>query len=113
MINRSKLNILTMDLPLIKKYLKVDFDDDDDLIELFWEAAISHIESLIQFKIDEWPDGPPPKEFAIAALMLVSSFYDQRSTLYIPNGIQTSVEQLIKPHYRFGSQWDGYCEVKS
>ena len=72
--------ITELDLPFVKEYLKVDFDDEDTLISTIIVAAQSYIQTMIGYKVSvEWPDRDDiPDELTIAALMLIAHWFDQR-----------------------------------
>lgn len=72
--------ITELDLPFVKEYLKVDFDDEDTLISTITVAARSYIQTMIGYKItSEWPNRDDiPDELTIAALMLIAHWFDQR-----------------------------------
>lgn len=73
------VNILDLDLDLAKKYLNIDenFTDDDEFIELCLVSAKSYIQSYLNwgnlYEVENLPT-----ELTIAALLLMSHFYEQR-----------------------------------
>ena len=41
------------DLALLKKHLRVETDEDDDLIKIFWKAGIRTVESMLGRRLDD------------------------------------------------------------
>lgn len=70
-----KITELTLDFA--KNYLRVDYDNDDVLIQMMINAAQSYIQSFLNQKFTEFEE--VPTEFTIAALTLVSQWYEQRA----------------------------------
>ncbi len=72
-----------------KEYLRVDFDDDDSLITRLITAAGDHLRSM---NVDVSADLLPPA-IELAALMLVSQFYENREAV----SDDVSIHRLIAP----------------
>lgn len=62
----TRASVQPVSLEEVKAHLKVDFDDDDDLIESFIEAAVEHaedftgralVEQVWDYFLDEFPSG--------------------------------------------------------
>lgn len=80
MLNLTGVKITQIDLSLIKEYLKVDYDDEDNLLNIFGVASQSYIETQLGYKIsDQWPtESDIPDELTIAAIMIIAHWYDNR-----------------------------------
>lgn len=72
-----KVNEIT--LSFTKQWLRVDYDEDDTLIEAMILAAQGHIETYLNRKFDDFDE--LPDEFTIVCLGLVNAYYDNRSIL--------------------------------
>lgn len=63
-----------MDIGLVKEYLRVDYDDDDTIIEIMMEATLEHLTELI-------PDFDRTKPTARQKVLIFASvkdLYDNR-----------------------------------
>ena len=88
----------------IKKQLRVDFDDEDDVLELYGSAAedtvLNYMNRTYQDVLEEY--GEVPAAIRQATLMLVDNSYQHRSPAeptqmyYVMYGFDT----LIKPYMR-------------
>lgn len=80
MIDLLSKKITEIDLPFVKEYMKVDYTEDDVLIQSLILAAQSFIQTKLGFKFkDEYPvTADIPEEFTIACLMIIAHWYDQR-----------------------------------
>ena len=92
---------LTLDW--IKKHSRIDFDCEDDLLELYGEAAEDAVLNIINRSYTEVVEhyGEVPKGLYVAALMQVEASYDHRSTvspqqLYNVPGFSLHVKPYIK-----------------
>ena len=95
----------------IKKHLRVDFDDEDDVLELYGSAAedtvLNYLNRTYQDVLEEY--GEVPASIRQATLMLVDSSFNHRSPAeptqmyYVMYGFDT----LIKPYMRLTSS--GSC----
>lgn len=64
-----------MNLEIIKSYMKIDFDDDDELLEMFLGAARLYLMSALECeKLDETDN-----RVKVALLALVSDWYEHRA----------------------------------
>lgn len=91
----------------IKKQLRVDFDDEDDVLELYGSAAedtvLNYMNRTYQDVLEEYGEVPPA--IRQATLMLVDNSYQHRSPAeptqmyYVMYGFDT----LIKPYMRLTS----------
>jgi uncharacterized phage protein (predicted DNA packaging) len=99
--NKSDMKWLTLDW--IKKHSRIDFDCEDDLLELYGEAAEDAVLNIINRSYTEVVEhyGEVPKGLYVAALMQVEASYDHRSTvspqqLYNVPGFSLHVKPYIK-----------------
>lgn len=69
-----------IDLIFVKNYLRVDYEEDDNLISIMMKAAQMFIQSYLNKTFDEIIEekGEIPDEFTIAYLAIVSHWYDRR-----------------------------------
>lgn len=91
----------------IKKQLRVDFDDEDDVLELYGSAAedtvLNYMNRTYQDVLEEY--GEVPAAIRQATLMLVDNSYQHRSPAeptqmyYVLYGFDT----LVKPYMRLTS----------
>ena len=84
-----------MDLKLIKNYLRVDFDDDDDLIQLLSDGAQIKIEEATGKDFDA-----TNKLHQIAALKIIAVNYEVRDgiidkkSLLVPRFIESDLFKI-------------------
>jgi uncharacterized phage protein (predicted DNA packaging) len=90
-------------LEWIKKHSRIDFNGEDDLLELYGEAAEDAVLNIINRSYTNVVEtyGEVPKGLYVAALMQVEASYDHRSTvspqnLYNVPGFSTHVKPYIK-----------------
>lgn len=79
-----------IDLDMVKQYLRVDFSDDDDVIEMMMLAAKGWVETYTNQKIKDLDDY---SEVCMAILMLTAHFYDNRT---IPSTSDTTMEFVLR-----------------
>ena len=72
-----------MDLMSVKKYLRIDFDSDDEILEIIMQAAADYIKSAVG---DDSADDPRVK---LLFLNITASMYENR--LY---SVDTTNEKL-------------------
>ena len=97
----KKINEL--DLQFVKDYLKVDYNEDDNLISAITLAAQSYVQTMLGYRITEefTTRENIPDELTIAALMIIAHWYDNRQiqtagTLGVE--IQFAVTAIIDAH---------------
>lgn len=73
------MKVTDITLDTAKNFLKVDYNDDDELIEMMITASQSHIQTYLNRKFDDFET--LPDEFTIVCLGLVNAYYDNRSVL--------------------------------
>lgn len=94
-------------LPNIKKQLRVDFDDEDDVLELYGSSAedtvLSYLNRTYQDLLEQYGEVPAP--IRQATLMLVDNSYQHRSPaeptqMYF---VLYGFDVLVKPYMRLTS----------
>ncbi len=103
----------------IRKHSRIDFDCDDDLLDLYGEAAEDAVLNIINRSYTEVVEhyGEVPKGLWVAALMQVEASYDHRSAvssqqLYDVPGFSIH----LKPYIRLTSNnenTNGYGKCKN
>ncbi|QAA22466.1 head-tail connector protein [Sporolactobacillus terrae] len=68
--------ITELNIDLIKTYLRVDYNDDDALLQNMLDAARSTIQTFLNRPYTDFD--PVPQEFTIAALSLIGTWYNHR-----------------------------------
>lgn len=77
----------------VKQHLKIDFDDDDELLKVYMPAAEK---AVLQYcNIEAVPDAQA-SVFMVAALLVVEDLYDDREDKR--SGIPTAAAKLIDPY---------------
>ena len=93
---------LTLDW--IKQHSRIDFDCENDLLELYGEDAEETVLNLINRSYEEVMElwGSVPKPLYVAALMLVEVDYTNRSPDSAQNMYQVgyTFDSKIKPYMR-------------
>lgn len=69
--------ITELDVDFVKNYLRVDYDYDDNLINLMIVSAQSYIQAFLNQKFTDFEE--VPFEFTIAALGLIAQWYEKRA----------------------------------
>jgi uncharacterized phage protein (predicted DNA packaging) len=94
-------------LEYIKKHSRIDFDCEDDLLELYGEDAEDTVLNLIGRSYTEVVEmwGEVPKPLYVAALMLVEVDYNHRSPNSMNNlyAVPYAFEMRVKPYMRLAS----------
>lgn len=78
-----------MELSMIKEYLKIDFDDDDRLLEMLLEAARKYLLDAIGYVPDETDE-----RVKLILLVLISDWYEHRE--YIENNVSQKMSQKVR-----------------
>ena len=92
-------------IPFIKKHSRIDFSDEDEVLELYADSAEETILGWCQRTYEEFIDeyGEMPQPIVHASLLLVNSSYEHRSPAtvqnlsVIPYG---NIDVLIRPYMR-------------
>ncbi|KAA3514811.1 phage gp6-like head-tail connector protein [Agrobacterium vitis] len=83
-----------------KAYIRVDYDDEDLMIERLIAAAGNHLKSIgVNMDAD-----PLPPSVELAQLLLVGHFFDNRDATgaTTTSAIDFGVDRLIAPHREQG-----------
>ncbi len=72
----------------LKLYCKVDFNDDDLLLELLYGAAVKYLRKA---NIEEDPDD---EEYLVLAFAIVLEWYDQGSMGTVSVGVRELINQF-------------------
>lgn len=82
-----------MELSTIKEYLKIDFDDDDSLLELLLGAARKYILDAVGYQPDETDE-----RVKLLILVLISDWYEHReySETVTAKNISTKVRYTVR-----------------
>lgn len=91
-------------VPLIKQHSRIDFNCDDDLLEMYGDSAEDTVLNLIGRNYDDLMEkyGKVPVPIKQAALMLVDTSYQYR-TPSSPNNLSMvpyTFDILIKPYIK-------------
>ena len=91
-------------LEWIKKHSRIDFDCEDDLLELYGESAEDTVLNVIARSYTEVIEhyGEVPKPLFVAALMLVEVSYTQRAPVAQQNmyTVPYTFDMMVKPYMR-------------
>ena len=71
--------ITDIDLEFAKEYLKVDYNDEDVMINTLIFAAKSYINTMLGYKVEEqFNYADIPDELTIACLLILAHWFDNR-----------------------------------
>ena len=91
-------------LEWIKKHSRIDFDCEDELLDLYGEDAEQTILNLIGRSFDDLIEtyGEVPKPLYVAALMLVEVSYTQRAPITQTNlyTVPYAFDMKVKPYMK-------------
>lgn len=91
-------------LEWIKLHSRIDFDCEDDLLELYGDDAEQTILNLIGRSFDDLIEtyGEVPKPLYVAALMLVEVSYTQRAPITQTNlyTVPYAFDMKVKPYMK-------------
>ena len=92
---------MIVDLPTLKEHLRVDFSDDDAVIERKIAAAQDHIERHLGYVIaEEYPDGAPAA-LVEAVCQLVGHWYEHREAVVtgtITSDMPLNVADIVREY---------------
>jgi uncharacterized phage protein (predicted DNA packaging) len=94
-------------LEYIKKHSRIDFDCEDDLLNIYGESAEDTVLNVIARSytevIEMW--GEVPKPLYVASLMLVEVSYTQRAPITQTNlyTVPYAFDMMVKPYMRLAS----------
>lgn len=86
-----------LNIEFVKQYLKVDFPDDDLLIDTIIKGTKSYIISYTGLKKDE---ADKIEELKFAALLLIEQMYSNRSALVETDKINFALTTILDMHAR-------------
>ena len=95
-----------LSLPLIKSHSRIEYDCEDELLELYGEAAEETILNICSRTYEELKamgtDNKMPAPIIQASLMLVDHSYQQRSPVSSLNmaSVPYTFDTLIKPYMK-------------
>ena len=91
----------------IKKHSRIDFDCEDDLLELYGDSAEDTVLNVIgrtyEDVMENW--GEVPKPLFVASLMLVEVSYTQRAPISQQNMyiVPYAFDMMVKPYMKLTS----------
>lgn len=86
------MKLSELDLPLVKEYLRQDGDEDDRLIEAIIDGAKSYIANYTGQTTETLEN---QEDVAIAVLVLVAEFYDNR-TINVNDRLNLRVNSMLE-----------------
>lgn len=98
-------SVTDLDLEFVKNYLRVDYDFDDNLINMMIFSSQSYIQGFLNQKFTDFEE--VPAEFTIAALTLISQWYEKRaiqSEGAASNELKHSFGDLLSQYRNFISE---------
>lgn len=100
--NKSDMKWLTIDW--IKQHSRIDFDCENDLLELYGEDAEETVLNLCNRTMEDIIEqyGQVPKPLFVAALMLVETSYTQRAPVSMQNlyTVPYAFDMKVKPYMK-------------
>lgn len=94
-------------LEYIKKHSRIDFDCEDDLLNIYGESAEDTVLNVIARSYTEVIEtyGEVPKPLYVASLMLVEVSYTQRAPITQTNlyTVPYAFDMMVKPYMRLTS----------
>lgn len=73
------MKVTELDLTTVKQHLVVEYNEDDALIQQYLDGAKSYIQSYLNRSFEEFDE--LPEEFTLAALQIISHWYENRSAI--------------------------------
>ena len=99
----------------IKAHSRIDFDCEDDLLELYGESAEDTVLNVIARDYTDVIEtyGEVPKPLFVASLMLVDVSYTQRSPISQQNmyAVPYAFDMMVKPYMKLAS--DSYGQTNN
>ena len=94
-------------LEYIKKHSRIDFDCEDELLNIYGESAEDTVLNVIARSYTEVIEtyGEVPKPLYVASLMLVEVSYTQRAPITQTNlyTVPYAFDMMVKPYMRLAS----------
>lgn len=94
---------MTLKLKTVKNWIRVEHEEDDEILELLIEASHSFIESYLNRSLDSFKDGYP-KEIDVARLYVVQQWYDQAAITSFTKGEKAGLDfafSMLLDRHRF------------
>jgi uncharacterized phage protein (predicted DNA packaging) len=93
-----------VDLDLVKQNLRLDSDDEDELLQSMIDAATEYIRPFLDHDPDsDVPPSDPPPQLQQAMLMLIAAWFENRQTIVgtssvreIPKEIPYGVQDVLR-----------------
>ena len=96
-----------LSIEYIKMHSRIDFDCEDDLLELYGESAEDTVLNVIARSYTEVIElyGEVPKPLYVASLMLVEVSYTQRAPITQTNlyTVPYAFDMMVKPYMKLAS----------
>lgn len=97
---------MQISLDNVKEFLKVQHFDDDNLIQMFIDGAISYCETylnrpILEKNMNDTTKWQVPDSIYIAILLLVGTWYENRTndiTATITKEMEYSTRSILNPH---------------
>lgn len=93
-----------MKLDYVKAHSRIDYNDEDALLELYINSAEETVMNYIDRTYEEMQEdyGGVPEPIRLATMMLVDVSYQQRSPISTQNfsAVPYGFEMLLKPYMR-------------
>ena len=105
-------------LEWIKKHSRIDFDGEDDLLELYGESAEDTVLNVINRSYTDVIEhyGEVPKPLFVAALMLVETSYTQRAPVSMQNlyTVPYAFDMMVKPYMKLtnNNEYGNKCSFR-
>lgn len=85
-------NNIEFNLEFVKDYFKIDYDEEDEMLEEIIEMADSYISTYTDMTIEQAHEH---KEVGYAFLLLVDYMYNQRTVVIDPNKINPMLDKIL------------------
>lgn len=79
-----------IEINFVKNYLKVDFTEDDELINMLIDISKGYVETEIGKKLSDFEE--IPKQIELAMLLLISYWYEERTAMSVVKNKTLSTE---------------------
>ena len=89
------MKVSDLDITMVKLYLKVDFDDDDLLIQLIIDGAKSYLKSYTGLD-DAMLD--TKEDLTLGVLALVTDMYENRSFTIEQDKVNKIIDSMLSLH---------------